>query len=51
VPIKSEFCSQAKTMTPSRSGMGREIVYGRTPEQVAEDIELANHVYHASCRR
>ena len=33
------------------SAMGREIVYERSPEEVAEDLKLENHDYRDSRRR
>jgi len=49
--VKCELTPTANGMGYAGSAMGREIVYERTPEEVAQDIAVENHDYRDSRRR
>lgn len=49
--VKCELLPTPNGMAYAGSAMGREIVYERSREQVAEDVELENHDYRDSRRR
>jgi copper homeostasis protein CutC len=49
--VKCELLPTANGVAYAGSVMGREVVYERSREQVAEDVELENHDYRDSRRR
>ncbi len=49
--VKCELLPTANGIAYAGSVMGREVVYERSREQVAEDVELENHDYRDSRRR
>ena len=49
--VKCELLPTANGVAYAGSAMGREIVYERSREQVAEDVEEENHDYRDSRRR
>ncbi len=49
--VKCELLPTANGVAYAGSAMGREIVYERSREQVADDVELENHDYRDSRRR
>ena len=49
--VKCELLPTVNGMAYSGSAMGREIVYERSCEDVAADVELENHDYRDSRRR
>ncbi len=49
--VKCELLPTANGVAYAGSVMGREVVYERSCEQVAEDVELENHDYRDSRRR
>ena len=49
--VKCELTPTANGMAYAGSAMGREIVYERTPEEVAGDIAAEHHDYRDSRRR
>jgi hypothetical protein len=49
--VKCELLPTPNGMAYAGSAMGREIVYERSREQVAEDVALENHDYRDSRRR
>ena len=49
--VKCEMLPTANGNAYVGSAMGREIVYERSRDQVAADVELENHVYRDSRRR
>jgi len=49
--VKCELTPTSNGQAYAGSALGREIVYERTPEQVAEDVDTENHDYRDSRRR
>ncbi len=49
--VKCELLPTVNGVGYAGSVMGREIVYLRTPEQVQDDIDVAEHDYRDSRRR
>ena len=49
--VKCELTPTVNSLGYAGSALGREIVYERTPEQVAQDIAVENHDYRDSRRR
>lgn len=49
--VKCELLPTANGVAYAGSVMGREVVYERSREQVAADVELENHDYRDSRRR
>jgi len=49
--VKCELLPTANGIAYAGSVMGREVVYERSREQVAADVEIENHDYRDSRRR
>lgn len=49
--VKCELLPTANGVAYAGSVMGREVVYERSREQVAADVEIENHDYRDSRRR